>query len=82
TGLEAALEVMKNCIDGQTIIISVLNGISSEEIIGERYGMEGVVHTVAQGMDAMKFGNSLNYTQMGELRIGLGENGSPEKLYR
>lgn len=82
TGLEAALEVMKNCIDGQTIIISVLNGISSEEIIGERYGMEGGVHTVAQGMDAMKFGNSLNYTQMGELRIGLGENGSPEKLYR
>lgn len=82
TGLEAALEVMKNCIDGQTTIISVLNGISSEEIIGERYGMEGIVHTVAQGMDAMKFGNSLNYTQMGELHIGLGENGSPEKLYR
>lgn len=82
TGLETALEVMRNCIDEQTIIISVLNGISSEEIIGERYGMEGIVHTVAQGMDAMKFGNSLNYTKMGELHIGLTEKGSREKFDR
>lgn len=82
TGLKAALDVMKNCIDERTVIISVLNGISSEEIIGERYGTEGIVYTVAQGMDAMKFGNSLNYTQMGELHIGLPENGNREKLER
>lgn len=82
TGLEAALDVMKNCIDGETVIISVLNGISSEEIIGERYGMEGIVYTVAQGMDAMKFGNRLNYTQMGELHIGLPEKSDRKKLER
>ena len=70
TGLKASLDVMKNCIDENTTIISVLNGISSEEIIGERYGMSNIVYTVAQGMDAMKFGNSLNFTQMGALHIG------------
>ncbi|MBD5539940.1 MAG: ketopantoate reductase family protein [Lachnospiraceae bacterium] len=82
TGLKAALDIMKNCINEQTVIISVLNGISSEEIIGERYGMEGIVYTVAQGMDAMKFGNALNYTKMGELHIGLTKEGNREKLER
>lgn len=82
TGLEAALEVMKNCIDEHTVIISVLNGISSEEIIGERYGREKIVYTVAQGMDAMKFGNKLQYTKMGELHIGAVKGQSGENLNR
>ena len=55
TGLEAALDVMKSSIDEHTIIMSVMNGISSEEIIGNRYGMDRILYTVAQGMDAMKF---------------------------
>lgn len=70
TGLYDALDVMKNCVGENTTIISVLNGISSEEIIGARYGMEKIVYTVAQGMDAMKFANALNYTRMGNLHIG------------
>lgn len=70
SGLHDALEVMRNCVGENTTIISVLNGISSEEIIGARYGMEKIIYTVAQGMDAMKFANALNYTRMGNLHIG------------
>lgn len=69
--LQSALETMRNVVEGHTIIISVLNGITSEQIIGERYGCNNIVYTVAQGMDAMRFGDSLNYTKMGELRIGV-----------
>ena len=36
TGLTEALDTMKNCIGPDTVILSVMNGISSEEIIGER----------------------------------------------
>jgi len=82
TGLETALDEMKNCIGPDTIIISVLNGISSEEIIGKRYGKDHIIYTVAQGMDAMKFGNELQYTQMGELHIGLVKGQNEEKLDR
>lgn len=39
-------------------------------LYGERYGMKNIVYTVAQGMDAMKFGNSLNFTKTGALHIG------------
>lgn len=80
TGIESALDVMASSIGPDTIIMSVMNGISSEEIIGERYGKERILYTVAQGMDAMKFGDSLRYTQMGRLHIGTIAGGDPELL--
>ena len=80
TGLDAALDVMENCVGPDTIIISVLNGISSEEIIGQRYGCEKIIHCIAQGMDAMRFGSKLNYTKPGQLHIGLAEGELQENL--
>jgi len=70
TGLKAALEVMKNSIGPNTVIMSVMNGISSEAIIKERYPEAHVIYSVAQGMDCMKMGNTVSYTKMGEIHIG------------
>lgn len=78
--LLSALDDMKNCVGENTIIMSVMNGISSEKIIGERFGSNKLIDTVAQGMDAMKFGNSLNFTRMGELHIGIEEGQKKEYL--
>ena len=69
--LNSALETMKNAVGENTIIMSVMNGITSEKIIGEKYGMKNMIYSVAQGMDAMRFGDALEYTRMGELRIGV-----------
>ncbi len=82
TGLSEALISMKKCIGPDTIILSALNGISSEEIIGRQYGMDKVLYTVAQGMDAMKFGNKLQFTRMGELRLGIEDERKRDKLTR
>lgn len=82
TGLSSCIEVMKNLVGEDTIIISVLNGINSEEILGKAYGMEKIVYTVAQGMDAMKFGDELKYTKMGELHIGETKSCDKERLER
>ncbi|QAT43555.1 ketopantoate reductase family protein [Aminipila luticellarii] len=73
TGLESAIEGMAGCVGENTVILSVLNGISSEDMLAKRYGREHLIDTVAQGMDAVKFGNELTFTQMGELRIGVKE---------
>lgn len=78
--LPGALETMKHCVGPDTTIISVLNGIDSESIIGARFGREKLIDTVAQGMDAMRDGSSLRYTQMGKLFIGVSQGQSPEKL--
>lgn len=69
--LKAALDCMKNSVGEHTTILSVMNGVTSEKIIAKRYGDERVLYTVAQGMDAMKFGSKLRYTQKGELVLGI-----------
>lgn len=68
--LESALKTMKNCVGENTIILSVMNGISSERIIGERFGLDKLIFTVAQEMDAMRDGSDLRYTKKGVLCIG------------
>jgi len=68
--LRDAAIAMKSQIGPDTIIMSALNGISSEKILGEIYGMDNIVYCVAQGMDAVKVGNQLTYTQMGKLCFG------------
>ena len=69
-GLPDAMKDMRKCVGENTIIMSVMNGITSEKMIAEEFGMEKLIDTVAQGMDAMKFGSELRFTQMGELHIG------------
>lgn len=69
--LEEALDTMARCIGPETIIISVLNGISSEEIISRRYPDACVLYAVAQGMDAMKFGPALHFSNPGQLLLGV-----------
>jgi 2-dehydropantoate 2-reductase len=48
------LFAVKNHIGTNTVILSVLNGISSEAVIGSAYGDEKVLYCVTQGMDAVK----------------------------
>ncbi len=70
TGLESALDVMAPAVGEHTIIISVLNGISSEEVLAERFGPERVLGCVAIGMDAMREGSDLQFHNEGRLQIG------------
>lgn len=79
TELDSALETMGTSVGKDTLIISVMNGITTEEIIGDRYGRERVLYTVAQGMDAMRFGTELTFTQSGQLHVGAD---TPEKRER
>lgn len=70
TDLPAAIDSMTNCVGPETIILSVMNGISSERIIAERYGWNKMIYSVAQGMDAMRDGSTLRFTKTGNLHIG------------
>ena len=82
TGLESALDVMAPVVGKDTIIISVLNGISSEGIIAERFGAKRVLGCVAIGMDAMREGSKLQYCSKGRLQIGTLVNDQEEMLDR
>ena len=71
SGLNEALEEMQGLVGPQTIIFSVLNGISSEEYIKERYGDDNLLYCVALGMDAVREGTSLTYQHEGILKLGM-----------
>lgn len=73
TGLETAIQTVRNKVSEDTIIMSVLNGISSEGIIGKAYGMEKIIHSVVQGMDVIKVDNKVTYSQFGQFCIGVTE---------
>ncbi|MDQ0273452.1 ketopantoate reductase family protein [Cytobacillus purgationiresistens] len=68
--LPEAIQAVKHLVGVDTIILSVLNGITSEARIGKVLGMEKVVYCVAQGMDAVKVGNQMSYHHMGMLSVG------------
>lgn len=81
TGLKQAMnDVIAKITDEHTIMISVLNGISSEEILGEMFDMSRIVPCVAAGMDAMRDGTNLKFTQMGKLLIGQADPKQKEAL--
>jgi 2-dehydropantoate 2-reductase len=79
--LNGAIEVARGLVGPDTVILSLLNGVVSEGIIESALGMGKVLPAVAQGMDAVKVGNRLNYTQMGIICFGdWPDGGSPEAV--
>lgn len=73
TALEEAIELARPCVDDDTVIVSVLNGVSSEEILSQAFGPEKVLYTVVQGMDAVREENRLTCVHPGEIFLGVPE---------
>ena len=70
--LPEALQDIKALVGHDTIILSVMNGLESEEIIGSVCGMEKVVYATAVGIDAIREGNRFKYTSPGKIICGEG----------
>ena len=68
--LRSAMETASGFIGEDTLILSVLNGVSSEETIAARFGEKNVLYCTAQGMDAVKVGNALTYAHAGMIVLG------------
>ena len=74
-GLLGAMETASGFIGEDTLIISLLNGVTSEGIVAQRFGEKNVLYSVAQGMDAVKEGNRLTYVHPGQIVLGEREPG-------
>jgi 2-dehydropantoate 2-reductase len=69
-GLQEAIQAAKNHVGDKTILMSLLNGISSERILAQAFGETNLIWSVAQGMDTRKEGNHLTYTNPGMICFG------------
>ncbi len=82
-GLRDAIETVRPCVGPDTLMLSLLNGITSEAIIGEVFGEENLIWSCAQGMDTLKSGNALSYTNAGMICFGNRADDQPaEKVMR
>ena len=74
-GLSAAMETAAAFVGEKTLLLSVLNGVSSEEALSARFGAGRVLYCTAQGMDAVKVGPALTYEHAGQIVLGEREPG-------
>lgn len=68
--LPVAVNDLKNLVGEQTTIISIMNGLDSEEFIGSVYGMEKMLYTISVAIDAVREGNRITYTNPGKHYFG------------
>ena len=72
--LDQAISEMNGFVDSQTIILSVMNGIDSEERIAAVYGSSEVMYGLTLGIDALREGNSITYKNQGRILFGEEKN--------
>mgnify|MGYP002623933798 CR=1 FL=1 len=68
-GLDGAIENIMNFTSENTEIISLINGVTSEEKISERYPYAKVLKSYFIGHSAVRIGNSVTQDGIGELVI-------------
>jgi len=81
-GLADSIEACRHLVGPDTIVISALNGISSEAMLSKAYGEEKIVWCVAQKMTAIKQGNRINVAPVGELALGVPAGMDNSRLLR
>jgi 2-dehydropantoate 2-reductase len=76
--LHQAIDDMKGHLGPATLILSLLNGISSEDMLSAAFGSERVLFAMILGIDAVREGNSTRFSGAGKIHFGdaLNEKGA------
>jgi 2-dehydropantoate 2-reductase len=69
-----AIADTKKHVGKDTIILSLLNGVTSELEIAKEYGMEKILYSYVMGTDATRTGNSTVYKNLGYIPFGESTN--------
>ena len=78
-GLSEVINNIKNFVGENTIIMSLLNGVTSEEVIAKTYGKEKVLYSYFIGHSAVRTGRSVVHDDYNILVFG-SENGLDERV--
>ena len=78
--LAAVVDQIAPSVGPDTIIISFMNGITSEDILASKYTRRHILDCIAIGMDAMRDGTQLHYTKCGKIQFGSRDNTQAEDV--
>lgn len=79
SGLSDGIKYIKNFVRENTIILSLLNGVSSEEQIAKVYGKDKILYSYFIGHSAVRVGNSVTQDGIGKIVFG-GEEKNTRRL--
>lgn len=77
--LDEAVASVANQVGPQTILLSLLNGIESENRLAEAYGIEKVLWGFVTGLNSVHEGNKITFTQEGIIIFGENDNSRTER---
>ena len=72
--LRQAIQDVKHHIGPETIILSLLNGISSEEEIYEAYQSKHILYSMSVEIDALRTNNEIVFSTLGRIEYGAKDN--------
>lgn len=73
-GLPDAIAALQPFVDENTLIIPLLNGITSPAAIAARYGQEKVLHAYFVGHGSTRIGNEITFDGVGRIIFGAAHN--------
>lgn len=79
--LETAMDDIKAMVSKNTMVISLLNGVTSEEIIGNAIGMEHMLYAVMR-IASVRVGNEITFNPDITAGVFVGEKGIKEPTKR
>ena len=68
--LQSAIEDMRNLVGENTIILTILNGISAREVLKEEFKDNHVLYGLAIKIDAVKVGNKITQNSKAIIQFG------------
>ncbi|MBN1957787.1 MAG: ketopantoate reductase family protein [Desulfuromonadales bacterium] len=77
--LDAALPDLRNLVGEETTIVSFMNGLDSEAMIGEVYGAEKVLYGISVGIDSVRENNDIRFCNPGRHIFGAADNSQHSK---
>lgn len=79
-GLNSAIDYIKNYVGEDTVILSLINGITSEKEIASVYGWEHVLHSYFIGHSAVRQCNCVTQDGVGKIVFGSPYKENSEKV--
>lgn len=71
-GFNEAVNNIENFIKEDTVILSLLNGVTSEEILAQKYGFKHLLLSYFIGHSAMRNGDNITHDGVGRIVFGAG----------
>ncbi|MGB4406296.1 MAG: ketopantoate reductase family protein [Sphaerochaeta sp.] len=78
--LEEAVTQIKHAVGEHTTILSLLNGIDSEEKLSQAYGEEHVLYGFAVGLNSTHVGNRIDFSKEGRIVFGEKDNSRSQRI--